>query len=261
VPVEITTTNNSFRVPTSGNDGSDFAAGLDDFATDVDKMWIRGTISSLPSASKAGRRYYATDIDQELIDTGSSWIPVGTATPVASMMQYAGSSDPVDADGTTRWLICDGRAISRTTYAALFNKTSTTYGTGNGSTTFNIPDLRQRLPLGKAASGTGSTLGATGGAIDHTHSTPSHSHTLGAGFAVVAFGLVGSTGAINWNAFASGVTPTSGFLEFSATGGSGNFDGFNNATALGGSTDSGGSGTSGTNNPPYLAVNHIIKVL
>lgn len=67
------------------------------------------------------------------------------------------------------WFICDGSAISRTTYAALFAVIGTTFGAGNGTTTFNIPDMRQRFPLGKAASGTGSTLGETGGAIDHTH--------------------------------------------------------------------------------------------
>ena len=159
MPVETPTTNNSFRVPTSGNDGSDFAAGLDDFATDVDGMWIRGTISSLPSASKAGRRYYATDLGQELYDTGSSWVPVGTATPVGTIAHYAGSTDPTDADGTVRWLVCDGRAISRTTYATLFTTTSTTYGTGNGSTTFNIPDLRGRVAVG--ATRRGSTYRST----------------------------------------------------------------------------------------------------
>lgn len=69
----------------------------------------------------------------------------------------------------TGWLFCDGSAVSRTGYADLFNAISTTFGVGDGSTTFNLPDLRGRFPLGLAASGTGSTLGGTGGAIDHTH--------------------------------------------------------------------------------------------
>lgn len=66
--------------------------------------------------------------------------------------------------------MCDGAAVSRTTEAALFAVIGTAYGAGDGSTTFNVPDLRQRFPLGKAAAGTGSTLGGTGGAIDHVHS-------------------------------------------------------------------------------------------
>jgi len=79
----------------------------------------------------------------------------------------------------TGFVLCDGSAISRTTYATLFGVIGTTFGAGNGTTTFNIPDLRGRFPLGKATSGTGSTLGGTGGSIDHTHTGPSHLHDMG----------------------------------------------------------------------------------
>lgn len=76
---------------------------------------------------------------------------------------FGGTTPPTGA------LLCDGSAVSRTTYAALFAIIGTTYGVGNGTTTFNVPDLRQRFPLGKAVSGTGATLGGTGGALTHTH--------------------------------------------------------------------------------------------
>lgn len=95
--------------------------------------------------------------------------------PAGAMQMYGGASAP------SGWLLCDGAAVSRTTYARLFTAISTTYGVGDGSTTFNVPDMRQRFPLGKATSGTGSTLGATGGAIDHTHTVPPHSHGMGLG--------------------------------------------------------------------------------
>lgn len=81
------------------------------------------------------------------------------------------------ATAPSGFLLCDGTAVSRTTYADLFTAISTAFGAGDGSTTFNLPDLRQRFPLGKAASGTGATLGGTGGAIDHVHTGPSHTHT------------------------------------------------------------------------------------
>jgi microcystin-dependent protein len=55
---------------------------------------------------------------------------------------WAGSTAP------TGWLLCNGAAVSRTTYSDLFAVISTTYGTGNGSTTFNVPDLQRRFPLG-----------------------------------------------------------------------------------------------------------------
>ena len=76
-------------------------------------------------------------------------------------------------------LMCDGAAVARTTYADLFAAIGTTYGAGDGSTTFNLPDLRGRFPLGKAASGTGSVLGSTGGTLDHVHTGPSHTHGAG----------------------------------------------------------------------------------
>lgn len=67
--------------------------------------------------------------------------------------------------------MCDGSAVSRTTYATLFTAIGTAYGTGDGSTTFNIPDLRGRIAVGKNAA-TFSTLGATGGEETHTLTTP-----------------------------------------------------------------------------------------
>lgn len=89
--------------------------------------------------------------------------PAYDPLPPGVTLPYGGAAAP------SGYLICDGSAVSRTTYANLFTILSTTYGGGDGSTTFNLPDLRQRFPLGKATSGTGATLGGTGGAIDHTH--------------------------------------------------------------------------------------------
>lgn len=97
--------------------------------------------------------------------TNTGWT-AAYLSPSGAIVAYGGSAAP------SGWLLCDGSAVSRTTYATLFAAIGTTYGVGDGSTTFNIPDLRQRFPLGKATAGTGSTLGDTGGAIDHTHGSP-----------------------------------------------------------------------------------------
>jgi len=63
-------------------------------------------------------------------------------TPVGTISMYGGASSP---EG---WMTCDGAAVSRTTYAALYSAIGTTYGTGDGSTTFNLPDFRGLFPKG-----------------------------------------------------------------------------------------------------------------
>jgi microcystin-dependent protein len=82
----------------------------------------------------------------------------------------------------TGWLLCNGSAVSRTTYADLFTAIGTTYGVGDGSTTFNIPDLRGRVPVGADSSQTEfDALGETGGAKTVTLTEaqiPSHLHSV-----------------------------------------------------------------------------------
>lgn len=95
--------------------------------------------------------------------------------PSGSVNAFAGSSAP------SGWLMCDGTAVSRTTYSALYAVVGTTYGSGDGSTTFNVPDLRNRVPAGKAAAGTFSALGGTAGAETANITTshmPSHTHSI-----------------------------------------------------------------------------------
>jgi microcystin-dependent protein len=111
----------------------------------------------------------------------------GGSTPPGVMAPYAGSSAP------SGWLLCYGQALSRTTYADLFAAIGTDYGVGDGSTTFNLPDLRGRVWIGldnmggssanrvtdAAADSIGGTLGeevhtlTTGEMPSHTHTTPS----------------------------------------------------------------------------------------
>lgn len=80
-----TTTNNGFQYPSAGNDGTDFGAGLQDFANDVDAMWSSGTISARPSAGTLNRIYWATDTKLLYYDNGTSWgtvLVAGAWTPV-----------------------------------------------------------------------------------------------------------------------------------------------------------------------------------
>ena len=98
------------------------------------------------------------------------------AVPTGSMKMWM-----VDSSAPAGFLLCNGSAVSRTTHSALFATIGTAFGNGDGSSTFNVPDLRQRFPLGKAASGTGSLWGninGVGGNIDHTHTGGTHTHDM-----------------------------------------------------------------------------------
>lgn len=159
-----------------------------------------------------------------------------------TVLPFAGTTAPTD------WLLCFGQAVSRTTYANLFAAIGTTYGAGDGSTTFNLPDLRGRVAAGKddmggAAAGrltnsgtgnpgiNGATLGATGGVDRHTLSVaqmPSHTHTV--------------TGA---------AATTLGGSDQKAT-----IEGSSGAPATAASQ---GSGQAHPNAQPTIVLNHIIK--
>lgn len=160
-----------------------------------------------PQADGSAGEFLKTD--------GSGQLSFGNVSASAfssgMLMPYAGATAP------TGWLLCYGQAISRTTYADLYSAIGTTYGPGDGSTTFNIPDLRGRTIAGKDDMGgtsanrltdqsgglDGDVLGDTGGAETHTlveAELPDHTHEMN-------FGLA----SINSN-YASGITglvPTS----------------------------------------------------
>lgn len=99
---------------------------------------------------------------------------------VGSIILYPKSLIPKD------FLVCDGAAVSRDLYAALFNVIGVTYGSGDGSTTFNLPDFSGKVPVGIS---TGYNIGATGGEASHalvsteiaahTHNISGHTHNSG----------------------------------------------------------------------------------
>lgn len=168
-------------------------------------------------------------------------IPDSTAS--GTVVPWGGSSAP------TGWLDCDGSAVSRSTYADLFTAIGTTYGSGDGSSTFNVPDIRGRTVCGKDNMGgtaanrltsgstiDGTTLGTAGGSQTHTLSTsemPAHRHGLA-------------------------VADTTGQNDY--LGGSNNNYGIkvtSNSTYA--STTSEGSGGAHANVQPSIILNYIIK--
>lgn len=221
-------------------------------------------------------------------ETGAHRFPAGDVVPVGAGMLWFSDTAP-----NSKWLFCRGQQVSRTTYVALFNIFGTTYGAGDGSTTFNLPDLRQRFPLGKADAGTGNTLGATGGAIDHTHSGGSHTHSISSGGshshtvsshnhsisgdssatdAALNTGAGGQAIAVDHNLDGATINVPTVTIAPLITGHSHTMGGHSHGGATGsdapgtdsqGAHDHGGatgsaSGTTGTANPPYVVVNFLI---
>jgi microcystin-dependent protein len=145
---------------------------------------------------------------------------------------FAGSAAPAG------YLLCNGAAVSRSTYAQLFAAIGSTYGAGDGSTTFNLPNLLGRVAIGagvSAASGTNRTIGATGGEDSHVLTTaelPAHTHAIPTLFRT---GLVMGNGA-------------GAELGDTSAGSAGSL-----------SSSSTGSGAAHNVLQPYLALNYIIK--
>jgi microcystin-dependent protein len=158
-------------------------------------MFSHGALSARPAASTgAGLLYLASDTTPSpvlYVSDGTNWQSLttqGGPSPLGAIHQFGGTTDPVDSDGGARWMICDGRSISTTTYASLFTLFKYTYG-GSGST-FKIPDLRSRVAVGADAGGTqgsagritsNNTLGAVAGETTHTlisAEMPVHTHTV-----------------------------------------------------------------------------------
>jgi microcystin-dependent protein len=194
-----------------------------------------------------------------LISNGVGWVSSTTLTvPPGAITAFAGSSAP------TGYLLCDGSEISRATYANLFAVIGTTYGGGDGSLTFNLPDLRGRAIFGidnmggiaasrlTTAGGlsANNTLGASAGSQTITlqiTNLPSHSHLY-----QDAYFAEGVSGGVN-NFAGSGSTDTDNSFRWrtSTNGTSESIQNLNTGIT--------GSGTAIQITPPLLVLNYIIK--
>lgn len=140
---------------------------------------IMGTLKFLAAGGLklvSGTLSIKLDPANSILSLSSAGLLSATQVPTGVITFFAATSAP------TGWLLCDGSAVSRTTFAALFALLGTGFGPGDGSTTFNVPDLRSRMPLG-TGTGTGlaaRTLAQTGGEENHVLTVsemPSHNHS------------------------------------------------------------------------------------
>lgn len=172
-------------------------------------------------------------------------------TPVGVIEAFAGVNAPAG------WLFCDGSAVSRIQYPELFSALGTTYGSGDGSTTFNLPDLRGRMPFGKGTHADVASLGQNEGTSlanrrpkhQHTVYDPNHRH--------------GPSGDEGMNRYWQSNTGAGAVVQ---SGGS--YQGNNSIIYTGWSTsgvrvnpEASSSSSSPVDAPPYLVVNYIIKAV
>jgi len=184
--------------------------------------------------------------------------------PLGSSIDYWGTSAP-----TSSFALAYGQAISRTTYAGLFALCGTTYGTGDGSTTFNLPDLRGRVIAGKddmggsAASRLTSTyfgtsaaaLGAAGGLESHTLTTAqlaSHGHTATSTDSGHVHTSLSNSSANSGNGPAFAGNSSSGGTTFSTASGTANI-----TTTV---NNSGGGGAH-NNTQPTIIANKLLRII
>jgi len=183
--VTVDTTNDTLRVHDGSTAGGVRLAKLSEAG-----LSAIANLSVLGNVSGASAVPVAVDIKDEDAMTSDSatalatqqsikaYVDSNAAIPTGTVSAFAGSSAP------NGYALCDGSAVNRTTQAALFAVIGTTYGSGNGSTTFNLPDLRGRVVAGMGGSLLSGTdaVGDTGGASTHTlteDEMPSHSHGIG----------------------------------------------------------------------------------
>jgi microcystin-dependent protein len=191
------------------------------------------------------------------------------ASPVGTVADFAGVAAP------SGWLLCYGQAISRTTYAALFAVIGVTYGIGDGSTTFNIPDCRGRVSAGKDDMGgasanrlTSATGGVDGDVLGNVGGLETHALTLAQLAAHTHTGTIAPSGAHTHDiSFNGSFGSNSGFYPTNPHWSWGDIiTGLTTATTVSGGThthtftsDSTGSGTGHNNVQPSIIFNKIIR--
>ena len=159
------------------------------FYSDIDlnnnkiKNFTVDTLDQAPNNPNKGQQYYNTTDNKLYYWNGTEWVTgsdeymsVGDTLPIGSTLEWFSTTIP------DNWLVCDGSAISRTTYSDLFAVIGTTFGEGDGSTTFNLPNTKGRTIVGLDAEDTDfNAIGKTIGEKTHKltiEEMPSHNHSL-----------------------------------------------------------------------------------
>lgn len=162
-----------------------FVAGTPSVADNVDQNftdivnWINTNATHLDGSKAFTNVPSGPAVDPSSANQLARKAYVDSILPIGIIQMFAGAAVP-----SSNWLLCQGQAVSRSTYSGLFGIIGTTYGAGDGSTTFNLPNMQGRVPVGLDSGQTEfDVLGETGGAKTHTLTEaqmPSHTHVQNA---------------------------------------------------------------------------------
>lgn len=199
-----------------GTFGSTGAATFSSTIAVTGAATFSSTLTASTAPTTGGHLTNKTYVDAQ--DTTTQGAAVGLAAPSGAVMAFAMNSAP------TGWLSADGSAVSRSTYAALFAAIGTTFGSGDGSSTFNLPDLRGYFLRGAGTNGDGTAAGTFGEKVaddvkPHSHAItdPGHFHGIStSGSAGTAYATTG--GATNVSNTRPTDTATTGITINNSTG-------------------------------------------
>lgn len=176
-------------------------------------------------------------------------------TPAGIVQMYAGSSAP------NGWLMCNGQAVSRTTYAELFAAIGTTYGAGDGSSTFNVPDMRNRFPVGAGSTYSRNSKGGSDSVTLTESQIPAHTHgnkSLSGEFLIRKAGAGGNS--------VAGASGTVSIVDGPSSASANSFQGYTSSYVMQKVTinashehSSVGGESSHENRPPYIGIYFIIS--
>ena len=240
VPAAVTDNLASFTasgaIKDSGKDVTDFA----DVSVEADVSTLQTNKANKVSGATSGN-FAQLDSDGDLVDSGENETTIiNISSPTGAITAFAADSAP------TGWLECDGSAVSRTTYANLFSVIGTTFGVGDASTTFNLPDLR-----GEFIRGWDDGRGADSGRSFGSDQLDQMQRITGSIGEILADTPVSASGAID---FVGKNSPNfDGANESSGTNGTFSFDSANSPNARTSST------TNGETRPRNVALLYIIK--
>jgi microcystin-dependent protein len=247
------------------------------------KSAIAGTPTSTPVYPDPGNRAVLAAVRvpaavaainaAKIVDKRVAPVIVPSLFPVGFIGQFAGTVAP------SGWWLCDGSAISRTTYAVLFSLVGTTFGAGDGSTTFNVPDINGRTVVGPGTNSDVNGVGKSDGLpsanrspihnSSHNITLPAHGHAATAGvsdpghshadvvYANVAYGAVArqgnnGTGETNPAQYGNALSGT-GISVSVSVGNPTSYPGVNGSVGPG--------GTRPTDMPGFIVLNHMIKII